>query len=90
MEFEWDEDKAKENLAKHGVSFQEAKTIFDDPLHATGHDAAHSEDEVRWRSIGYSSSNRLIVVSHTERGDKMRLISARTPTRTERETYERG
>ena len=90
MEFEWDEDKAKENLTKHGVSFQEAMTVFDDPLHETVYDGSHSDSEVRERTIGYSASNRLVVVSHTTRGEKMRLISARPPTRTERETYERG
>jgi uncharacterized DUF497 family protein len=90
MEFKGDENKAEENFIKHGVSFQEAKTIFDDPLRATGYDGPHSGDEIRWRSIGYSNNNRLIVVSHTEREGKMRIISARRPTRTERETYERG
>lgn len=90
MEFEWDPDKGQENLKVHGVSFQEAMTVFDDPHQATVHDTLHSDDEDRWRTVGYSVKGRLIVVSHTDRGAKTRLISARTPTSVERETYERG
>lgn len=90
MEFEWSPEKADENVTKHGVSFEEAATVFDDPLNATIYDSVHSEDEIRWRTIGYSSRGRLVVVSHTERGARTRLISAQPPTRTERESYERG
>jgi uncharacterized protein len=88
MEFEWDPEKAKENLAKHGVSFEEAKTVFGDPHERTVYDTGHSDDETRWLTIGYSDGKRLLVVSHTARGPKTRLISARTPTRLEREAYE--
>ena len=90
MEFEWRREQAKENLARHGVSFEEAKTIFTDPHERTVYDTGHSDDEIRWLTIGYSSSNRLLVVSHTARSTKTRLISARTPTRLERETYEQS
>jgi len=88
--FSWDTRKAITNFEKHGVSFEEAATVFHDRLHGTVYDGVHSEDEVRWLTIGYSSERRLIVVSHTDRGNKIRLISARRPTRTQRETYERG
>jgi hypothetical protein len=90
MEFEWDEEKAVANLAKHGVSFEEAKTIFDDPLYVDFYDPDHSVDEHRYIIIGESKQRRLIIVSYTERDDVVRLISAREVTRSERETYEEG
>ena len=90
MEFEWDPDKAARNLAKHGVSFQEAATVFGDPLAMTYGDPDHSEDEDRFLTFGHSSAGRLLVVSHTDRDDRTRIISARTATRKERMQYEEG
>ena len=88
--FEWDEDKALANLRKHGVSFGEAKQVFDDPLELTERDALHSIDEDRWISIGATLNGRLVVVSYTERSDTIRIISARQPTRAEQQSYEEG
>ena len=88
MEMEWDPDKAIRNLAKHGVSFQEAATVFGDPLALTYYDPDHSEEEDRFITFGHSSDGRLLVVSHTDRGDKTRIISARRATRKERKAYE--
>ena len=90
MEFEWDEEKAAANLTKHGISFEEAKTVFDDPLYVDFYDPDHSSDEHRYIIIGESQQRRLIIVSYTERGDIIRLISAREVTKSERETYEEG
>ena len=90
MEFEWNEEKAEANLAKHGVSFDEAKTAFDDPLYVDFYDPDHSLDEHRYIIIGESHQGRLLIVSYTERDDVIRLISAREVTRSERETYEEG
>jgi uncharacterized protein len=88
MEFEWDEAKAAANLARHGVSFEEAQTIFDDPLYIDFYDPDHSQDEHRYIMIGLSQSGRLLIVSYTERDDTIRLINARLVTRSEREAYE--
>jgi uncharacterized DUF497 family protein len=90
MEFEWDEEKAAANLAKHGVSFDEAKTIFDDPLYVDFYDPDHSIDEHRYIIIGESRQRRLLIVSYAARDDVARLISAREVTRSEREAYEEG
>ncbi len=90
MEFEWDADKATRNLAKHGVSFHEAATVFGDPLALTYFDPDHSEDEDRFLTFGQSSAGRLLVVSHTDRGDRTRIISARRMTPKERRVYEQG
>lgn len=90
MRFEWNNEKAASNLAKHRVSFEEAKTVFDDPLYVDFYDPDHSEDEERYLIIGQSNLERLLIVSYTERRDSIRLISAREVTRTERETYEEG
>ena len=90
MEFEWDKGKAERNLIKHGVSFDEAKTVFDDPLYVDFYDPSHSDNEDRYLIIGESERGRLLIVSYTERGNKNRLISARETTKTERETYEEG
>lgn len=90
MQFEWDENKAERNLSKHGVSFEEAETVFDDPLYVDFYDPDHSEDEERYLIVGQSSRGRLLIVSYTERGDSIRLISAREVIRTEREVYEEG
>ena len=90
MEFEWDENKAEANLSKHGVSFDEAKTVFDDPLYIDFYDPDHSDDEDRYIIIGESQQRRLLIVSYTERDRQTRLISAREATRREREDYEEG
>jgi uncharacterized protein len=90
MNFDWDENKAASNLFKHGVSFDEAKTVFDDPLYIDFYDPAHSDDEDRYLIVGESNQRRLLIVSYTERGNLIRLISARGVTRTEREVYEEG
>jgi len=90
MEFEWDEEKAAANLTKHGVSFDVAKTVFDDPLYVDFYDPDHSVDEHRYIIIGESPQRRLIIVSYTERDNVVRLVSAREVTKSERETYEEG
>lgn len=90
MEFEWDESKAAVNLSKHGVAFEEAKTVFNDPLYIDFYDPDHSYDEHRYLIIGESRQRRLLLVSYTERGNVIRLISAREATRTERKVYEEG
>ena len=90
MEFEWDENKAATNLSKHGVAFDEAKTVFEDPLYVDFYDPDHSYDEQRYIMVGQSERGRLLIVSYTERGDAIRLIHAREATRREREAYEEG
>jgi len=90
MEFEWDESKATANLKKHGVSFEEAKTVFDSVLAVIFDDEAHSLDEQREIIIGHSRRNRLLLVSFTERPNAIRIISARIATRREREDYEQN
>lgn len=90
MEFEWNEEKAATNLVKHRVSFDEAKTVFADPLYVDFYDPDHSIDEHRYIIIGESQQRRLLIVSYTEREDIVRLISAREVTRSEQETYEEG
>ena len=90
MEFEWDEEKAAANLAEHEVSFNEAKTVFDDPLYVDFYDPDHSYDEHRYLIVGESQQRRLLIVSYTERGDAVRLISAREVTSAERKAYEEG
>jgi uncharacterized DUF497 family protein len=87
-EFEWDDEKAKSNLKKHGVSFDEAATIFNDPRIATISDPDHSEDEERYVSIGMSVIMRLLSVIHTFRKERIRLISARKATKAEKKNYE--
>ena len=88
IEFEWDSEKAKNNLRRHKVSFQEAATIFYDPFVATRFDPDHSEDEERYVSIGISIKSHLLVVAHTERGRRTRIISSRIATARERRIYE--
>ena len=90
MEFEWDQNKAEANLTKHGVSFTEAQTIFTDPLYIDFYDPDHSDDEERYIRVGLSQQNRLLLVSYTERKNKIRLISARKATRKEQIAYEEG
>ena len=87
-EFEWDDEKAESNLKKHGVGFEEAATIFNDPQIATISDPDHSEDEERYVSIGKSFIMRLFAVIHTYRKERIRLISARKATRDEKKKYE--
>jgi hypothetical protein len=90
MVFEWDENKAAANLSKHGVSFDEAKTVFNDPLYVDFYDPDHSYVEHRYIIIGQSRQGRLLIVSYTEQENVIRLISAREVTRGEREAYEEG
>lgn len=90
MQFVWDPAKAASNLRKHGVSFDEAATVFEDDLSLTGHDPDHSIGETRLITFGISSSGRLLVVSHTARSNQIRIISARPATRPERKLYEDG
>ena len=90
LEFEWDPDKAASNAAKHAVSFEEAATVFGDPLSLTVYDPDHSQDEDRYITMGSSVDNRLLLVSHTDREDRIRIISARLATRRERKAYEHG
>jgi hypothetical protein len=90
MQFEWNKNKAVKNLSKHRVSFAEAKTVFDDPLYVDFYDPEHSESEERYLIVGESDRGRLLIVSYTERGDVIRLISAREVTQNEREAYEEG
>ena len=86
--FEWEPQKAKSNIKKHGVSFEEASTAFQDTLSLAIDDPLHSIDEERVVLIGMSNKNRLLVVVHTERGDNIRIISARKATKEERKNYE--
>lgn len=88
MRFEWDPQKAKQNLKKHGVSFDEAVTTFYDPLSATFEDPDHSVEEQRYITIGFSSKKRLIIIAHTDRGDNTRIISARPASGQERKRHE--
>ena len=86
--FEWNEKKAEDNFRKHGVSFDEAKTVFNDPFSITIYDPDHSSDEQRYVDIGLSSKGRLIVVSYRERDKRIRIISSREATRKEQREYE--
>ena len=90
MILEWDPEKAASNLTKHGVDFHEAGTVLDDPLSTTFPDPAHSLDEQRYITIGSGLSGRILVVAHTDRGEAVRLISARPATPVERRFYEQG
>ena len=88
--FEWDPLKADQVESDHGVTFDEASTVFQDPLAATKRDEAHSADEDRFVTIGTTSAERLVVVVHTPRGSRIRLITAREAPRAEVRTYEQG
>ena len=88
LEFEWDEEKAASNLKKHRVSFEEASSVFADPLAAIFDDESHSEEEQREIIIGHSADDHLLVVSFTEREGAIRIISARRATKRERQDYE--
>jgi len=87
LTFEWDPTKALDNERKHGVSFDEAKTAFADASSLTIHDPEHSDPEDRYVLLGMSAAGRLLVVVHVERGDNIRLISARTANRREAAKY---
>ena len=88
LQFEWDEVKAADNLQKHGVSFEEATTVFSDPVSVTAYDAAHSVYEDRYIDIGFSLQGRLLVVVYSERDVSIRIISCRRATPVERRQYE--
>lgn len=88
MDLEWDLEKAGSNLKKHGVSFEEASTVFGDPLAYTFSDPDHSEKEYRFLTFGMSMNRRLLVIAHTDRGVKIRIINARLMTKRERKIYE--
>jgi uncharacterized DUF497 family protein len=90
IEFEWDAKKAASNLVKHGVSFDEASTIFGDSLATTIPDPDHSSDEERWVTTGQSAYGRLLIVSHTDRWATIRIVNARAVTARERRIYESG
>lgn len=89
LTFEWNYEKALQNIKKHEVSFEEAATVFGDPLSLTIYDPLHSEEEDRFVIIGESVRKRLLVVIHVERKDRIRIISARKATKRERKTYEK-
>ena len=90
MDCDWDDEKAESNLEKHGVSFEEAATVFDDPLYVDFYDPDHSVNEHRYLIMGQSTAGRLLIVAYTERDDVVRLISAREVTSAERKAYEEG
>ena len=90
MHFEWDPIKEIENVRKHGVSFHEAQSVFADPLSITVQDIEHSEGEERFVILGATGASRLVVVCHTDRSDRIRIISAREATRREQTDYESG
>ncbi|MBN2137880.1 MAG: BrnT family toxin [Sedimentisphaerales bacterium] len=88
LQFEWDSSKALSNKKKHGVTFEQASTIFGDPLSRTIPDPSHSKTEDRFITIGASIDNKLIVVAHCDSDEKIRIISARKATRNEKYQYE--
>ena len=90
LTFEWDEEKDLSNRKKHGVSFDAAKTVFNNPFSITIADVQHSEDEHRYIDIGLSARGRLIVVSYTERASNIHIISCRKATKSERKSYEQA
>ena len=87
LNFEWDPAKERKNFRKHEVSFEEASSVFDDPIFITVLDEEHSADEERYITIGVSNKNRLLLVAHTERNDRIRIISARKATKNEEKFY---
>ncbi|MFA5170975.1 MAG: BrnT family toxin [Sulfuriferula sp.] len=90
MNFIWNAKKALSNIKKHGVSFEEASTVFLDVLSITGADPDHSEGEERWITFGTSALNKFLVVSHTDSSETVRIISARLGTKSERNLYEKS
>jgi uncharacterized DUF497 family protein len=90
FQVEWDAEKAEQNLRKHGISFEEALTVLADPLSFTLPDPGHSAEEQRMLVLGRSTADRMLILSITERGESVRLISARAMTPRERRSYERN
>jgi uncharacterized DUF497 family protein len=90
VKFEWDPEKAAHNLQKHGVSFEESSSVFGDPLAGTISDPRHSTGEARFVTIGMTPAQRLLVVVHTDRNGRIRIISARPATRAEKKKHEEG
>lgn len=90
MQFEWDPDKARENAEKHGVSFEDAVSVFGDPLATTVSDPDHSVGEVRYLTTGMTQGGQILIIWHTEREDTLRIIGAREATAAERRIYESG
>ncbi len=90
MTYEWDAEKARVNRRKHRISFEDAATVFLDPLALTFSDPDHSSDEVREITIGRTTQQQIVFISHCPRGDRVRIISARKATRGERKQYEEG
>jgi uncharacterized DUF497 family protein len=88
VDFEWNPAKARRNRQKHGISFQEAATVFGDPLSLTYPDPDHSTFEQRFITVGLSSGNRVFIIAHTDHGDTTPIISARKATRGEQKFYE--
>lgn len=88
--FDWDNQKARANIKKHDVSFEDAATVFDDPFSITQNDTLHSSEEDRFLTIGFSQKQQLLVVVYIYRGNNIRLISARIATKRERKIYEQG
>lgn len=88
LTFEWDEEKSRANVRKHGVAFEEAKTVFSDPFAMTISDPEHSSEEDRYIDMGMSSRGRILVVWYTERGRNIRIIGSRKATRSQRRQYE--
>ena len=88
IQFEWDPAKAKMNLRKHGIAFREAATVLRDPLSITIFDPDHSDEEDRFITFGFSAAGKLLMAAHTERSERIRIISARRLTRAEKEAYE--
>jgi len=89
LTFEWDQNKSDENERKHGIMFEEAKTVFNDPFAITIDDPDHSDDEYHYLDIGFSSKGRVLIVWYTERGKNIRIIGCRKATRSERKAYEK-
>ena len=90
LTFEWDQNKSDENERKHGITFEEAKTIFNDPFGITINDPDHSDDEYRYLDIGFSSKGRVLIVWYTERSENIRIIGCRKATNFERKAYEKN
>ncbi len=90
LQFEWGKQKAEANLAKHGISFTEAATVFDDPFHLELYDPRNSEAEDRYIVVGESEKRHILIVAHSDRNGYVRIISAREATRKERTLYEQG
>ena len=90
MKYEWDPEKDRRNQFKHGIGFEEATTVFGDDFALTWEDREHFEQEYRTLTLGYTDTNRLVIVAHTEREDRTRIITAREATAVERRLYESG